>query len=107
MKAEDILNKNAIKQMREWELNYLKKTHPSLYTVIIESINEALEMPPIIVEFKAKEVKAICIKSYEDDDDLERYEDGEISRAAVRKYNKGEIHTVVDGRFSEEHYRKL
>lgn len=42
MKAEDILQKNANKTMKYWELNNFKITHPTLYKTIIDSINEAI-----------------------------------------------------------------
>ena len=42
MKAEEILQKNANKTMKHWELNSFKITHPTLYKAIIDSINEAI-----------------------------------------------------------------
>jgi|TARA_B110000902_G_scaffold239917_1_gene288947 hypothetical protein len=42
MKAEEILQKNANKTMKHWELKRFKITHPTLYKTIIDSINEAI-----------------------------------------------------------------
>jgi len=46
MKAEDILQKNANKTMKHWELKNFKITHPTLYKTIIDSINEAINYTP-------------------------------------------------------------
>ena len=42
MKAEQILQKSAKNNMKRWELNTFKITHPTLYKTIIEAINEAI-----------------------------------------------------------------
>ena len=39
MKAEQILQKSAKNNMKRWELNTFKITHPTLYKTIIEAIN--------------------------------------------------------------------
>lgn len=42
MKAEEILQKSANRNMKRWELESFRITHPTLYKTIIEAINEAL-----------------------------------------------------------------
>tara|TARA_R110002033_G_scaffold8099_2_gene28219 strand:+ start:256 stop:510 length:255 start_codon:yes stop_codon:yes gene_type:complete len=49
MKAEQILQKSANKNMKRWELNTFKITHPTLYKTIIEAINEALIIDSVVV----------------------------------------------------------
>jgi hypothetical protein len=49
MKAEQILQKSANKNMKRWELNTFKITHPTLYKTIIEAINEALIIYSVVV----------------------------------------------------------
>ena len=46
MKAEQILQKSAKNNMKRWELNTFKITHPTLYKTIIEAINEAINYTP-------------------------------------------------------------
>ena len=48
MKAEQILQKSANKNMKRWELNTFKITHPTLYKTIIEAISEALIIDNVV-----------------------------------------------------------
>jgi len=48
MEAEEILQILAEKNMKRWEVNTFKITHPTLYKTIIESINLALTIPSVI-----------------------------------------------------------
>ena len=45
-KAEEILKKSADKNMIYWNQHGFTRTHPKLYRVIIEAINEALFIEP-------------------------------------------------------------
>ena len=56
MKAENILQKNANKRMKHWELNNFKITHPTLYITIIDSINEAINYTRCSTQLKAKNI---------------------------------------------------
>ena len=42
MKAKDILNNSAKKNMINWSEKDFKKSHPKLYKTIIEAIDQAL-----------------------------------------------------------------
>ena len=58
MKAEEILQKNANKTMKHWELNSFKITHPTLYKAIIDSINEAINYTRCCMG-EAEQLKAV------------------------------------------------
>lgn len=45
---EQLLDKIARKNMIRWDLNSFKKTHPHLFKVIIEAMNEASKMRKVI-----------------------------------------------------------
>lgn len=52
MKAEQILEKYAQKNMIQWNQKSFKQTHSRLHRSIIESINEALNIPVIVGQSK-------------------------------------------------------
>ena len=76
MKAKDILQKNANKTMRKWELNTFKITHPTLYKTIIYSINEAINDTHCCTELKGEK---------DDDDWVQDVIDREAMSAEWRK----------------------
>lgn len=49
MKAKDILNNSAKKNMINWSEKDFKKSHPKLYKTIIEAINQALIIDSVVV----------------------------------------------------------
>lgn len=54
-----------------------------------------------------KSVLAICLKSYQDEDDYQEYLDGIRSIDEVRTYIKGEKHFVVDKYYNKEYYKVI
>ena len=52
-------------------------------------------------------VKAICLKSYYDEDDYERYKSGEINLNQVEKFEEGKIYMVVEGYYDSSYFKKL
>lgn len=49
-------------------------------------------------------VKAICIKSYQDEDDLNDYKSGKIEADQIKVYKVGEIGFVIEEYYSREHW---
>lgn len=52
-------------------------------------------------------VLAICLKTYPDEDDMQRYCDGEIKPYEVKIYHKGRKYLVVKDFFDEEYYKLI
>ena len=52
-------------------------------------------------------VKAICLKSYYDEDDYERYKSGEINLNQVEKFEEGKIYMVVEGYYDSSYFKKI
>ena len=51
MKAEDILQNSADKNMVQWDQQEFIKTHPTLHKTIIEAINQALIIDSVVKSF--------------------------------------------------------
>ena len=49
--------------------------------------------------------KAICIKTYSDEDDLDRYRKGEIEWDEIKIYNVGEEGEVVVDFYSDKYWK--
>jgi hypothetical protein len=50
-------------------------------------------------------IKGICIQSYQDEDDVDRFEEGEIERDEIRVYSIGDEHDIVDGCYNKEFWK--
>ena len=61
MKAEDILQESAEKNMKRWDVNTFRITHSTLYKTIIESINLALTIPIVVSTSNCKHVRGSVI----------------------------------------------
>lgn len=48
---------------------------------------------------------AICIKYYQDQDDLELFEEGEITKDEIRTYNIGDEHQVFVEYYNPEYWK--
>ena len=52
-------------------------------------------------------IKAICLKSYYDEDDYERYKSGEINLKQVEKFKEGKIYMVVEKYYDPLYFKKI
>jgi len=52
-------------------------------------------------------IKGICIKSYQDEDDLQLFEDGEISADEIKVYEVGEEGEIVKGLFNKYYWEAV
>jgi hypothetical protein len=50
-------------------------------------------------------VMAVCLKSYQDEDSVARFEDGEITADEIKIYHKGEKGLVFARYCSKEHWK--
>lgn len=55
MKAEQLLEISAKRNMREWNLSTFKKTHPHLFKTIIQAIDSAKKPMPVFIEENEKQ----------------------------------------------------
>ena len=49
-------------------------------------------------------IKGICIKSYQDEDDLQEFSEGLINEDEIKVYKVGEKGDIVEGLYSEEYW---
>jgi len=54
----------------------------------------------------SKKVLAICLKTYPDEEDMQRFCDGKIEAYKVKIYHKGEKYSVSKG-FDSEYYKLI
>jgi hypothetical protein len=54
-----------------------------------------------------EKIKGICIKSYEDEDDLTAYEDGEIDEDEIRVHKVGDESLIVDEYYNKEYWKPI
>ena len=50
-------------------------------------------------------IKGVCIKSYQDEDDLQEFEEGIINADEVRVYEVGQEDLIVDGMYNKEYWK--
>ena len=53
------------------------------------------------------EIKAKCLITYPDEDDMKRFADGEIEAKDVFIHYKGEIYDVVEGLYDPEYFEPV
>jgi hypothetical protein len=57
---------------------------------------------------KQKKVLAICLKTYPDENDLQKFRDGEITDISeIRFYEKGNLYFVYEKTYNKEFYKLI
>jgi hypothetical protein len=52
-------------------------------------------------------IKGVCIKSYEDEDDLQDFEDGEIEESEIKLYKVGEESEIIEGYYDKRYWKPI
>ena len=52
-----------------------------------------------------KVIKGICIKSYQDEEDLSEFEDGERDESEIKVYKVGEERDIVDPYYNKKYWK--
>ena len=52
-------------------------------------------------------IKGICIKSYQDEDDLQEFSEGLINEDEIKVYKVGEKGDIVDGLYDKEYWEAV
>jgi hypothetical protein len=52
-------------------------------------------------------IEAKCIKSYQDEDDLEEYRKGKIEHEHIKTYKEGEVQMVVRETFNKDYWEPV
>jgi len=52
-------------------------------------------------------VTAVCIKSYLNEDDVEEYEAGNISKEDIHEYKVGDYDTVITPGYDKEYWKVI
>ena len=50
-------------------------------------------------------IKGVCIKSYQDEGDLQEFEEGTISADEIRVYEIGQEDSIVDGFYDKQFWK--
>lgn len=53
----------------------------------------------------AKRILGVCIKSYQNEDDLEAFDEGKIQAHEIRTINVGDEDMIVDGFYNKEYWK--
>jgi len=52
-------------------------------------------------------IEGICIKSYQDEDSLEDFEEGRIEECEIKVYEVGDVGMIVEQYYDREHWKPL
>lgn len=52
-------------------------------------------------------IKGVCIKSYEDEDDLQDFEDGKIEQSEIKVYKVGDESEIMEGYYDKKYWKAI
>ena len=56
---------------------------------------------------KYKKIKGVCIKEYQDEDDVVSFEEGLIEEDEIKTYKVGEEGEIVEGYYDPEYWKPI
>tara|TARA_R110000803_G_scaffold78075_2_gene143091 strand:+ start:5479 stop:5658 length:180 start_codon:yes stop_codon:yes gene_type:complete len=56
---------------------------------------------------RMSKIKGVCIKSYEDEDDLQDFEDGKIEQSEIKVYKVGDESEIMEGYYDKKYWKAI